>query len=306
MDLTEWIFTPNDIEISNNVIGRGAFGEVRIAKWRNINIACKSLHTPQDNQSSNLANYSIKNDQWKQEINMLAKLRHPNLVLFIGICEGFANFETLILTELLSYSLYDLLELKKTTLDLADILEIGLDIASGLDYLHRHNPSIVHRDISCKNILMNGNKAKIADLGQAKLFGDLMLSKQTGMPGAMAYAAPEVLTGKYSSKIDIFSYGILFIQMCNCIYPRIDQREEQIDIACNKFPLFSKLINNMVDYQPDERPSAEYICHEIESIMLNDRYYPINRRNIPEKEISILGIAIYMLDICILLCISVY
>jgi serine/threonine-protein kinase CTR1 len=130
--------------------------------------------------------------------------------------------EPMILTELLPYSLYDLLEVKKHDLDLPDVLDFSSDIINGLDYLHRHQPPIVHRDISSKNILIGDIKAKFAELGQAKVFGDTAISRQSGMPGAMAYAAPEVLTGKYSSKIDIFSFGVLLCQMSTGDYPRID------------------------------------------------------------------------------------
>ena len=191
---------------------------MRVAKWRNIQIAAKKLHSAlvdDDSNQTNIANL-------KQEIEMLAKLRHPNLVLFIGIC-GSLEEKPVILTELLSCSLYDLLETRRATLDLPDILDISIDISNGLNYLHSHHPTIVHRDISSKNILLGGNKAKIADLGQAKIFGDTGISRQTGMPGAMAYSAPEVLTGKYSEKIDIFSFGILLCQMCIGEYPRIGE-----------------------------------------------------------------------------------
>jgi serine/threonine protein kinase len=50
------------------------------------------------------------------------------------------------------------------------------------------------------------------------------------MPGAMAYSAPEVLTGKYNEKIDIFSFGILLIQMSCSEYPRIERREDQLQV----------------------------------------------------------------------------
>jgi serine/threonine protein kinase len=117
-------------------------------------------------------------------------------------------------------SLYDILENHKIRLSLPEILDISIDIMSGLEYLHGQCPVIVHRDISSKNILLDGNKAKIADLGQAKILDSSVLSRQTGMPGAMAYSAPEVLTGKYTSKIDIFSFGVLMTQMCCGEYPR--------------------------------------------------------------------------------------
>lgn len=220
---------------------------------------------------------------------MLSKLRHPNLVLFLGICEGTTSKTTSILTELLPCSLYDIVEVNKAVLELPDILDISLDIAYGLDYLHKHSPQIVHRDISSKNILIGGNKTKIADLGQAKIFGQNTLSRQTGMPGAMAYSAPEVLTGKYSSKIDIFSYGILLAQMCSGEYPRIDRREDQIALSCSRFPVLKPLLLSMVSYQPNERPTAEFMCQALEALKENDRYYPLSRRTQPEKDIGILG-----------------
>lgn len=284
MSSDDWVFVPSDIELTNTILGRGAFGEVRIAKWRNIEIACKSLHTADPGAGDD---GQLNNENWRHEIEMLSKLRHPNLVLFLGICES--PTQTLILTELLPCSLYDVLEVNKTELLLPDILDISLDIANGLDYLHKHNPPIVHRDISAKNILIGGNRTKIADLGQAKIFGHNTLSRQTGMPGAMAYSAPEVLTGKYSAKIDIFSYGILVAQMCSGEYPRIDRREEQITTSCNRHPIFKPLIAATVSYQPHERPTAEYICTALETFKTNDRNYPLSRRTQPEKDLGILG-----------------
>ena len=58
----------------------------------------------------------------------------------------------------------------------------------------------------------------------------------------MAYSAPEVLTGKYTEKIDIFSFGVLLTQMCCGEYPRIDRREEQIAKAHGKYPMLKHLI----------------------------------------------------------------
>ncbi len=282
MEAQDWVFSPSDIALTSTVLGRGAFGEVRVAKWRNIHIACKSLHIDSNTDQ-------VDRDSWRHEISMLSRLRHPNLVLFLGVCEGATPNTTSILTELLPCSLYDIIEVNKHELDLPDILDISLDIAYGLDYLHKHNPQIVHRDISSKNILIGGNKTKIADLGQAKIFGHNTLSRQTGMPGAMAYSAPEVLTGKYSAKIDIFSYGILLAQMITGEYPRIDRREDQITLACNKYPFLKALLVSMVSYQPNERPAAEVICRTLEELKENDRYYPISRRTQPEKDIGVLG-----------------
>ena len=286
-DQPEWVFSFSDIEVSDTVLGRGAFGEVRVAKWRNIDVACKRLHSSESSdQVEDLDNDTLS--ALKQEVHMLSTLRHPNLVLFLGICGDLNGKNTAILTELMPCSLYDIVEVKKVRLNLADVLDIANDVANGLDYLHRNTPSIVHRDISSKNILIGGNCAKIADLGQAKLFGHNTLSRQTGMPGAMAYSAPEVLTGKYSAKIDIFSFGILLAQMCSGEYPRIDRREDQISKACEQQPLLDGLIRSTVSYQPHERPVAHAVCEMLTGFISNDRHYPNARRHHPEKGIGII------------------
>jgi serine/threonine protein kinase len=194
------LFTESDVTLSNTIIGRGSFGEVFIAKWRNIDVAAKKIHALNiSSKSENISPEIIEN--FVDEMNLLSKLRHPCLVTFLGVVQTLNSHlniiqPTIILTELMSTSLYDILEVNRVHLKLEEILDICIDVATGLAYLHNHSPPIIHRDISCKNILIGGNKAKIADLGQAKVFGSTAIDRQqTMMPGAMAYAAPEVLTG---------------------------------------------------------------------------------------------------------------
>jgi serine/threonine protein kinase len=290
----DWMFSERDIVISDTVLGKGAFGEVRVAKWRNIDVAAKRLHGLVTEQDNDLDRLQFQNadivDSFREEMVTLSKLRHPNLVLFLGVGYNPRNRQpTTILTELLSGSLYDLLEVHKIKLTLPEILDISLDVASGLEYLHSTNPQIVHRDISAKNILLGGNHAKIADLGQAKVFGSTALSRQTAMPGAMAYSAPEVLTGKYTAKIDIFSYGILLIQMCSGEYPRLDRREEQHKTAASKFSPLSQLLSQTIEYQPNDRPTASRVCEILREVRNNDRYYPPARRQPPQSDIGTLA-----------------
>lgn len=280
--------SPREITLTETVLGKGAFGEVRVAYWRNIAVACKRPHLDVaiDGEDGHVTEESLQ-----QEIQVLSQLRHPNLVLFIGTCRDPHSSKLSIITELLPTSLYDLLEVSKIVLALPDILDISLDIISGLEYLHGHDPVIVHRDISAKNILIGGNRAKIADLGQAKIFSNITnQSRQSKLPGAMAYAAPETLTGKYSSPIDIFSFGILLSQMCTGEYPRIDRREEQIRRAVEAYPLFQETIENCVNYQPHLRSSAGSIANQLRLWKENDRHYPVSRRLSPEKDVGILAL----------------
>eukprot|EP01031_Cornospumella_fuschlensis_P029376 gene29376-35461_t len=270
----------DEIVVTDSILGKGAFGEVRVAQWRGMEVAYKVLHT----QNSPVDQQEVE-ENLKHEIEILSQLRHPNLVLFLGVCSP-EEKSMAIVTELLPCSMYDVVEVKKIKLSLPDILDYSLDIAHGLNYLHSHDPSIVHRDISAKNILVTGTRAKIADLGQAKIFSANTLSRQTGMPGAMAYSAPEVLTGKYSAKIDIFSFGILLSQMCTNLYPRVDKREEQIHAAIDSYPILKDIIAKSMSYDPAERPSASDLTVSLQRIHDNDRYYPVSRRSLPEREMS--------------------
>jgi serine/threonine protein kinase len=313
----EWAFSEREIVISETIIGKGeclplefalaslssllrtfnpgAFGEVRVAKWRNIDVAAKRLHALVAEQDSEhyetlLLDNAATVDSFRSEMDTLAKLRHPNLVLFLGMGYNQRTRQpTTILTELLPESLYDIMETHKIKLNLPEIVDIALDVATGLDYLHSHNPQVVHRDISSKNILIGGNKAKIADLGQAKIFGASALSRQTSMPGAMAYSAPEVLTGKYTAKIDIFSFGILLIQMCCGEYPRIDRRERQQESAISMYPPLADIINQTISYQPSDRPTAAIVCEKLREVKVNDRFYPPLRRMPPQCDIGVMA-----------------
>lgn len=292
IDHAEWSYPESAIQLQDTVLGRGAFGEVKVAKWRGISVAAKRLHSLSGGGSTPSM---VREDEihimesLRKEMDLLSRLRHPNLVLFLGICYDSQHRPTTILTELMPCSLYDVMETYKVRLSLPELLDIALDIASGLEYLHAHDPVIVHRDISSKNILLGGNHAKITDLGQAKVFGSSFLSRQTTMPGAMAYSAPEVLTGKYSTKIDIFSFGVLVIQMCCGDYPRIEKREEQLKRACGAHSALSQLMMSSVSYIPEDRPTSRNLCVDLKNIKANDRYYPPSRRMSPENDLGVLA-----------------
>lgn len=87
----------------------------------------------------------------------------------------------------------------------------------------------------------------------------------------------------------MYLIGILLCQMCHNEYPRIDRRQEQIDNAKKKYSILSPLLTQTLHFHPTERPEAEMIGQQLLSIIENDRYYPISRRILPEKDIGILG-----------------
>ena len=94
---------------------------------------------------------------------------------------------------------------------------ICLQIALGIMFLHEHDPQILHRDLTAKNVLMNkdGSVVKISDLGQAKFRPSSVLYLTTKAPGCIAYMPPECLVDRphFTDKGDVFSFGVVALQV---------------------------------------------------------------------------------------------
>lgn len=189
------------------LLGKGAYGEVRRATYRGLPAAAKRLHALTGDFAISAEERAAVESAFVHEMEVLASLRHPNLLLFVGVtfaegaeaggAGGDGNLKPTpewIVTEMMQYSLYNILHEKKLALSFAEIVDTATAVARGLAYLHTHDPPVIHRDISSKNVLVSGPVVKISDLGQAKVLAGTS-SRNTAAPGAIVYAAPEVLTG---------------------------------------------------------------------------------------------------------------
>ncbi|CAM9215529.1 unnamed protein product, partial [Laminaria digitata] len=272
----EWAFASSEVLIEqgeDGVLGRGSYGEVRAATWKGIRVAAKQLHALSGAQSSNTLSAERAAEVRREllnEMHLLSSLRHPNLLLFLGVTyDAQSHDPRSIITEFMHSSIYDLLETRKVCLTQAEALDLAGDIGRGLVYLHGHSPAIVHRDLSSRNVLYDGRTAKLADLGQAKAMGGVSAaagSQQTAMPGAMVYAAPEVLTGRYSSSIDVFSFGVLLAQLITGEYPRLDTRKQQVEGAGARFPVLRSLLERCLSLHAEDRPAAVDVLRSLEAI----------------------------------------
>ena len=246
-DQPHWLVRREEVELTEVVIGKGGWGEVRVAKFRGLHVAAKCLY--QDIRSD----YNL--NQFTHELVMTARLRHPNLLMLIGATR---EDEPLILTELMPTSLRK--ELDKKKLPNKQIVSIAQDVASALRYLHQWRPSpIIHRDISSANVLLelltsNGWRAKVSDLGSANFMNCTL---KTVGPGNPAYSAPEAwFPEQHSPKMDIFSYGMLLAEMCLRVIPdecSIEKREAHIRHI--KWVAMASLIRSCTSECPDDRPS---------------------------------------------------
>jgi serine/threonine protein kinase len=156
--------------------------------------------------------------EFQREVTTLYKVRHPNLVLFVGACADKGHI--MILTEFCSGgSLFSLLHEKRSiNLSLKQKHRMALDIAKGMNYLHTQDPPILHRDLKSLNLLVyeqvrnNSDfiQIKITDFGLSRHNDDLSTSRMTGLAGTFHWMAPEVLkSDEYTHKADVYSYGIV-------------------------------------------------------------------------------------------------
>ena len=161
-------------------------------------------------------NIGVENvsQKYLRECELMSDLRHPNVTQFLGVCFLPDCQLPVLLMEKLDGSLDDLLEtvpnipllLKRSTLE---------DVARGLLYLHAHDPQIIHRDLTAKNVLLTSSLvAKITDLGNSRIVtlqpGQLARTLSR-LPGTLAYMPPEALSSsaRYGPSLDIFSFGHL-------------------------------------------------------------------------------------------------
>ena len=251
---TQWVVHRREIQMTDRELGGGGWGVVKVAKFRGIEVAAKSLYEV------------IRSDYYRhlfiREMNMAARLRHPNLVQFIGATlEG----EMIILTELMHTSLRRVLEQEGISRE--HTVSISVQVCQALNYLHLMQPDpVIHRDISSANVLLNplpnnGWLAKVTDYGSVNTLRAL----QTENPGNPVYAAPEArVPSLQSTKMDIFSVGVLLIEMCTGQFPSDDGRERLLLTISNRG--FSELISRCIDCERDNRPTAQELLSELKQL----------------------------------------
>ena len=248
-----WLVHREEINLTEEELGRGGWGVVKVATFRGARIAAKCLY--------GALNYGYWQNVFSREMNMAARIRHPNLLQFIGATlEG----ELIILTELMPTSLRAVLERAREPLPRQQISTIGLDVARALNYLHLMRPTpLIHRDVSSANVLLEPQpndswKAKVSDYGSVNLLENL----RTVGPGSPVYAAPEAnIPPLQSPKMDIFSFGVLLVEMCTAHFPEVADRERLIRSI--QQPDMVALIRRCLAKERDERPSASDIITEL-------------------------------------------
>ncbi|KAK8844443.1 hypothetical protein M9Y10_024301 [Tritrichomonas musculus] len=287
MDVEGIFFNTKDYILSDEEIGKGAFGKVYLATNKeNQQFAAKILNIDDD----------FDGDQQKlllRESFILHKMSHPSIVRYAGInfrsFKKATKFAPVILTEYMPHgSLRENLEKEKRSLSDHSwtptkkyIMLLG--IADAMRYLHRHG--VIHRDLKPENILVDSNfYPRVSDFGLSKcIFGSLSKSSNltmTGQIGTPMYMAPELLRGEdsYGSSVDVYAFSILAYEIVTGDSPYGDLGSLSSFVFANKVmsgyrpKLNSKIPRKMQNLlsrcwsdNPHDRPSFDEIFEELSS-----------------------------------------
>ncbi len=221
-------------------------------------------------------------EKFRDECVYLSRMRHPNIVQFIGVHYGREERLSLIM-EFLPMSIKKCIERcngERFTIPTSSKFSILMDVSCGL--VHMHGLNVAHRDLSAQNILLTSDlRAKIADLGVSKVLTPLEQSKRTKAPGASDIMPPEALKEdcQYSFEIDIFSFGVLSLYSILQEYPDVSSSgittecvaNEEIEVG-KRMKHISKvfhrnaasIIRACLQDRPEKRPTAIELKREFE------------------------------------------
>ncbi|KAL3501454.1 hypothetical protein ACH5RR_035903 [Cinchona calisaya] len=208
----DWEIDPFELDFSNSAtIGKGSFGEILKACWRGTPVAVKRI-------LPNLSDDRLVIQDFRHEVNLLVKLRHPNIVQFLGAVTE--SKPLMLITEYLrGGDLHQYLK-EKGALSPSTAVNFALDIARGMAYLHNEPNVVIHRDLKPRNVLLVNTSAdhlKVGDFGLSKLIrvqNSHDVYKMTGETGSYRYMAPEVFRHrKYDKKVDVFSFAMILYEM---------------------------------------------------------------------------------------------
>ena len=256
-----WVINKDEVTLTKEELGRGSYAVVTVGIFRGLRVAVKSLHT------IIISDYNLR--LFSREMSIASRVRHPNLVQFIGATKV---GNPLVLTELMSTSLYK--KLQETKLSNQQILSIAQDVALGLNYLHLFKPQpIIHRDVSSPNVLLKpctgaaGYEAKVADYGTAKL--QQGTAGSTVMPGNPAYAAPEARDpDQHSPAMDVYSYSVLLMEMALYSPPEMTTAEREVQASDVSWSDMKSLIQRGLNANPRARPTMAQVIESLKRMKI--------------------------------------
>ncbi|MBA0849244.1 hypothetical protein Goshw_013398 [Gossypium schwendimanii] len=260
-----WEIDPRHLKFENKVAS-GSYGDLYKGTYCSQDVAIKVLKPER-------VDTDIQKD-FAQEVFIMRKVRHKNVVQFIGAC---TKPPTLcIVTEFMcGGSVYDYLHKQKGVFKLPSLLKVAIDVSKGMNYLHQND--IIHRDLKAANLLMDENEVvKVADFGVARV--KVQSGVMTAETGTYRWMAPEVIEHKpYDHKADVFSFGIMLWELLTGKLPYeyltplqaavgVVQKGLRPTVPKNTNPKLTQLLERCWQQDPTLRPDFSEIIGILQQI----------------------------------------
>ncbi|CAL0300509.1 unnamed protein product [Lupinus luteus] len=260
-----WEIDPKHLKYGTH-IASGSYGELFQGIYCSQEVAIKVLKAEHVN--------SDLQTEFAQEVYIMRKVRHKNVVQFIGACTKPPRL--CIVTEFMSGgSVYDYLHKQKGCFKFPTLLKVAIDVSKGMNYLHQHN--IIHRDLKGANLLMDENGVvKVADFGVARVKSQSGV--MTAETGTYRWMSPEVIEHKpYDHKADVFSFGIVLWEFLTGKIPYeyltplqaaigVVQKGLRPTIPKNTHPKFVELLERSWQQDPASRPDFPEIIEILQQL----------------------------------------
>ncbi|KAF3961790.1 hypothetical protein ACB098_07G027500 [Castanea mollissima] len=249
---------------------QGAFGKLYRGTYNGEDVAIKILERPEND----LEKAQLMEQQFQQEVMMLARLKHPNIVRFIGACRK--PMVWCIVTEYAKGGSVRqfLMKRQNRAVPLKLAVKQALDVARGMAYVHEFG--LIHRDLKSDNLLINADKSiKVADFGVARI--EVKTEGMTPETGTYRWMAPEMIQHRpYTQKVDVYSFGIVLWELITGLLPFPNMTAVQAAFAVvNKgvrpiipndcLPTLSEIMTRCWDANPDVRPPFTEVVRMLEN-----------------------------------------
>ncbi|GMH13393.1 hypothetical protein Nepgr_015234 [Nepenthes gracilis] len=248
---------------------QGAFGKLYRGTYEGEEVAIKILERPLNDPEKS----QVMEQQFQQEVLMLAPLKHPNIVRFIGACRK--PMVWCIVTEFAKGGSVRqfLIKRQSRSVPLKLAVKQALDVARGMEYVH--GLGLIHRDLKSDNLLIFSDKSiKIADFGVARI--EVQTEGMTPETGTYRWMAPEMIQHRpYTQKVDVYSFGIVLWEVITGMLPFPNMTAVQAAFAVvNKgvrpaipndcLPVLVEIMTRCWDANPDVRPSFSDVVRMLE------------------------------------------
>ncbi|KAL5540134.1 hypothetical protein UlMin_042358 [Ulmus minor] len=265
----EWTIDLRKLNMGE-AFAQGAFGKLYRGTYNGEDVAIKLLERPEND----LERAQLMEQQFQQEVKMLATLKHPNIVRFIGACRK--PMVWCIVTEYAKGGSVRqfLMKRQSRAVPLKLAVKQALDVARGMAYVHALG--LIHRDLKSDNLLIFSDKSiKIADFGVARI--EVQTEGMTPETGTYRWMAPEMIQHRpYTQKVDVYSFGIVLWELITGMLPFQNMTAVQAAFAVvNKgvrpiipndcLPVLGEIMSRCWDANSDVRPPFTEVVRMLEN-----------------------------------------